>query len=273
MSGPTPRDEIEATGGDVLAGEYVLGLLDADAARLVEQRARLDPAMAAAIAQWQDRFDPLADLAAPAVAGDATWDRIAASLHAAHTAPKAAPSTGTPSAALPTGSAATATPPTLAPATAAPPDIARPEAVRPGLWRAVALASMALAACLGALLYIRLPAAPAAPWPRAISLLSTPGTATAALRAQVTANGTITVVPLEHLTVAADRRLGFWAWPATEKAPVLLGLITPDGGQLRFPFPPREGTPVMVTLEKPGTAPGSPPGPTLYLGLLVAEPG
>ncbi len=259
MSGPPPRDEPEANGMDVLAGEYVLGLLDAEAARLVEQRARQDPAMAAAIAQWQDRFDPLADLAAPAIAGEATWERIAASLPAAHMAP-----------ANPAPSAAPRVP---APSNDTPADIARLATVRPSPWRAVALASMALAACLAALLYLGRRATPVAPWPRAISLLSTPGSATAALRAQVTANGTITVVPLEHLTVAADRRLGFWAWPATEKAPVLLGLISPDGGQMPFPFPPREGTPVMVTLEKPGTAPGSPPGPTLYLGLLVAEPG
>jgi anti-sigma-K factor RskA len=266
MSGPTPPDDSDATGLDVLAGEYVLGLLDADAARLVEQRARLDPAMAAAIAQWQDRFDPLADLAAPAVAGEATWERIAASLHTGHTVP----ATLTTAAANP---APRAVPVVPAPPSAASADIARPPTVRPGPWRTVALASMALAAGLAALLYIRLPAVPVAPWPRAIALLSTPGGATAALRAQVTANGTITVVPLAHLTVAADRRLGFWAWPATEKAPVLLGLISPDGGQLHFPFPPREGTPVMVTLEKPATPSGSRPGPTLYLGLLVAEPG
>jgi anti-sigma-K factor RskA len=252
MSG---RDEGEASGVDVLAGEYVLGLLDGDAARLVEQRARQDPAMAAAIAQWQDRFDPLADLAAPAVAGEATWERIAASLHRAHLA------AAVPAATEAGGGAAL----TAAPAGRA--------IVRPGPWRAVALASMALAACLAALLYVRAPSAPAAPWPRAIALLSTPGSASASLRAQITANGMITVVPLEHLTVPADRRLGFWAWPASEKAPVLLGLLSPDGGQMRFPFPAREGTPVMVTLEKPGSAPGSAPGPTLYLGLLVAEPG
>jgi anti-sigma-K factor RskA len=259
MSGPTPRDDDAATGVDVLAGEYVLGLLDAEAARLVEHRARQDPAMAAAIAQWQDRFDPLADLAAPAIAGEATWERIAASLHAAHMAP--------------VNPAPSAAPRVPAPPNDTPADIARLATVRPSPWRALALASMALAACLAAWLYLGQRAAPVAPWPRAIALLSTPGSATASLRAQVTATGTITVVPLEHLTVAADRRLGFWAWPATEKAPVLLGLISPDGGQVRFPFPPREGTPVMVTLEKPGSPPGSPPGPTLYLGLLVAEPG
>jgi hypothetical protein len=87
----------------------------------------------------------------------------------------------------------------------------------------------------------------------------------------VTQAGTITVVPLQRLDVPANHRLGFWAWPATEKAPILLGMIAPDGGQLRFPFAAKDGTPVMVTLEPDAAPPGGKPGPTLYLGLLVAN--
>jgi anti-sigma-K factor RskA len=243
MSGPAPRENGEDYGVDVLAGEYVLGLLDTAAARAVEQRARIDPAMAAAIAAWQDRFEPLADLVAPLPPDEATWPRIAAGLHAvtvAHISP----------------------PVSLGPLPTAGPS---------GSWRAAALASMALAACLAAFIaWPRRMTPEAGPWARAMALLSAPGSATASLRVQVTRAGMITVVPLQHLEVAADRRLGFWAWPAGEKAPVLLGLISPDGGQLPYPFAPREGTPVMVTLEKPDVRPGAAPGPTLYLGLLVA---
>lgn len=231
MSG-TPQDEAPS-GWDILAGEYVLGLLDAEAALSVEQRARAEPGLAAAIARWQTNLDPLADLAPPVPPSDLLWQRIAKDL------PK--------------------------PAAVAPPP--------PNAWRGIALASLALAAGLAAfIVWTDTTRQAVVPWSRAVALLSAPGSAAASLRAQVTNAGTITVVPLQHLDVGAGRQLGFWAWPATEKAPVLLGMISPAGGQLRFPFPPREGTPVMVTSEPAGAEAHNSPGPTLFLGLLVANP-
>jgi anti-sigma-K factor RskA len=232
MSGAPDDNEVTL---DVLAGEYVLGLLDADAARSVEQRASTDPAMAQAIAAWQARFEPLADAVAPSSPSPQLWPRIAASLKpAAPSRPQPAPSQ------------------------------------KPSPWRALALASLALAAGLAAFIVWSGTMPPRTPYPRAAALLAAPGAATAALRAQITAAGTITIVPLQHLVVPPDRRLGVWAWPSSEKSPVLLGMMSPSGGQFRFPYPAREGTPVMVTLEQAGTAAGAAPGPTLYLGLLVA---
>jgi anti-sigma-K factor RskA len=244
MSGAAPRNSGEDDGVDVLAGEYVLGLLDAEAARAVELRARTNTDLAAAIARWQSQFDPLSDVPAPVAPSDALWRRIETGIRPA---PQMAPN-------------------------AMPAPVVMQARPRPGAWRATALASMALAAGLAAFIVWSGRVAPApAPWPRAVALLSAPGSASAALRAQITGEGTITVVPLQHLGVAADQRLGFWAWPASEKAPVLLGMMPAQGGQMRFPYPPREGTPIMVTLEKAGTAPITKPGPTLYLGLLVAN--
>lgn len=222
----------EGSGWDVLAGEYVLGLLDDSGAASVQLRARTEPALAAAIAAWESRLDPLADLAAPVAPSDMLWRRIQADLRPAQApaSPKTTP------------------------------------------WRNLALASMALAAGLVAfVLWSAANRSAVVPWPRAVALLAAPGSASATLRAQVTSAGTITVVPLRHLEVTAGHQLGFWAWPASEKAPVLLGMISPDGGQLHFPFPPREGTPVMVTLEPQGATGHAAPGPTLYLGLLVAS--
>jgi hypothetical protein len=132
---------------------------------------------------------------------------------------------------------------------------------------------MAVAAGLVIFILQAPPAPPPAPWSQAASLLTAPGSVAPALRAQVTSAGNITVVPLQHLEVKPGGALGFWAWPATEKAPVFLGMIAPAGGQLRFPFPAREGTPVMVTLEHAGATRVTTPGPTLYLGLLVARQG
>ena len=248
MSADGPGDD--DTPNDVLAGEYVLGLLDAEAARVVEARAGREPALAACIASWQDRLDPLADMPAPQTPGDALWPRIVASLNQAPSAHAAA-----------SGRRRRPDPVAVLPA-------------RQGPWRAIALTSLAVAACLAAFIVWSGPGGDRVPvWPRATALLSVPGSAIASLRAQVTGSGTITVVPLRHLDVPADHRLGFWAWPATEKAPVLLGMLAAQGGQLRFPYAAKEGTPVMVTLEAAAGAVGSKPGQTLYLGLLVANPG
>jgi anti-sigma-K factor RskA len=248
--GPGERDGNEVSALDVLAGEYVLGLLDDDAARAIEWRALTDPVIAAAIVQWQCRLDPLSDLPAPLAPSAAVWSRIAASLAPAH---------GREQAQLPVIAGGQTAPPPAAP--------------RPSPWRGIAYASMAIAACLAAIIIWGSNHLPeAAPFPRAVALLSAPGSATAALRAQVTSHGTITVVPLRHLEASSGHQLGFWVWPASEKAPVLLGMIPVQGGQLRFPFAPKDGTPVMVTLENSGGPAGPAPGPTLYLGLLVAGP-
>ena len=222
----------EMGGWDALAGEYVLGLLNHAAARSVEQRALSEPALARTIADWQSRLDPLADLAAPVPPSGLLWQRIAADLPPTNTG--AGPRAGNP-------------------------------------WRAASLALMALAAALGFLILYSHARPGAAPLPRAVALLAAPGSARAALRAQVTGAGTITVVPLMKLTVPDGAQLGFWAWPVGEPAPVLIGMIAPAGGQMSFPFPPREGTPVMVTLEHGGRRPAT-PGRTLYLGFLVAGP-
>jgi len=65
--------------------------------------------------------------------------------------------------------------------------------------------------------------------------------------------------------------MAFWAWPREERAPVLLGAVGADGGVRPFPYPPHEGTPVMITSEPAGTSPPTPPGPTLYAELLIAS--
>ena len=70
-------DELEA-----LAGEYVLGTLDANERRAAETRMVADPAFRAAVAAWQARLQPLADAEAPATPPAATFGRILARLDA-----------------------------------------------------------------------------------------------------------------------------------------------------------------------------------------------
>jgi len=258
-------------GQSVLAGEYVLGLLDAEATQAVERLAEADPEMAAAIRYWRARLDPLTDLPAPAAPSPGLWYRIDASLteaaaEAGLRGPGEAPNNVAQAAreVLRDATAAAAPGTALAPVSPALPAVTP---ANDNIWRALALASMAAAAGLAVLLWRDRPAPPL-PWARAVAMLAAPGAVQAGLRVQVTDGGSITVVPLVKLEVAQGDRLGLWAWPQGQPAPVLLGLIRPEGGQLRYPYQVRDGTPVMVTRE-PQAGPGATPGPTLYLGQLA----
>jgi anti-sigma-K factor RskA len=64
---------------DSLAGEYVLGVLDAQEMAAVRRQAEADAALAADIAAWEARLAPLAALAAPVAPPAALWRRIEAS--------------------------------------------------------------------------------------------------------------------------------------------------------------------------------------------------
>jgi anti-sigma-K factor RskA len=61
---------------DLLAAEYVLGVLDADTRRAVERRAAREPELATAIAAWQGRLAPLAGDIAPVEPPRHVWERV-----------------------------------------------------------------------------------------------------------------------------------------------------------------------------------------------------
>jgi anti-sigma-K factor RskA len=221
---------------DTLAGEYVLGLLGEAEAAAVARDAETDSELARAIAFWQGRLDPLADALPPVPPTRQLWARISADME-----PVSARQ-----------AAASARPP------------ARPA------WRGTAIASLLLAACLAAFIgWSRLVAPVPSPAFKAEALLAPPGSFVASVRVQVVASGEMVMVPLQKLVVAEGRQMDLWAWPREEKAPVLLGSVRADGGARPFPYPPREGTPVMITDEKSGSGLPAAPGPTLYAGLLT----
>jgi anti-sigma-K factor RskA len=62
---------------DLIAGEYVLGTLEADERAAVEERAAQEPAFAAAIVVWERRFSPLHELIASALPPENLWPRFA----------------------------------------------------------------------------------------------------------------------------------------------------------------------------------------------------
>ncbi|MBP0466341.1 anti-sigma factor [Roseomonas sp. PWR1] len=108
-----PTDPAER---DALAGEYVLGTLDARAAAEVARAMETDAALRDAVAAWEARLAPLTVLAPPEAPPPGLWDRIAASLDG----PRAAP-----------------------------------VGKKPGFWRFWALGATAVAAGLAALLLVR----------------------------------------------------------------------------------------------------------------------
>jgi anti-sigma-K factor RskA len=221
---------------DALAGEYVLGLLGEAEAAALEAEAAGDPELAQAIALWRARLDPLADQLPPVAPTRQLWARIEADTRDVAAAPIAAPGRAS------SGDA----------------------------WRKAAVASLLLAASLAAfIVWSRVfRPAPASAF-TAEALLVAPGSVRASVRVQVLRSGEMTVVPLRKMTVAEGRQMDLWAWPREEKAPVLLGAIREDGGAERFAYPPREGTPVMITDEAQGSGVPAIPGQTLYAGLLV----
>ncbi|GAA4768791.1 anti-sigma factor [Stakelama sediminis] len=73
-----PRDEWEA-----LAAELALGLPEGETREQALQLQRNDPAFAAEVVAWEERFAPLFDEIAPVPAPPGHWQRIAAALHGA----------------------------------------------------------------------------------------------------------------------------------------------------------------------------------------------
>ncbi len=72
-----PTDPVER---DALAAEYVLGTLDAHAARQVEQAMEADADLRDMVAAWEARLSPLTALTLPEAPPPGLWERIATSL-------------------------------------------------------------------------------------------------------------------------------------------------------------------------------------------------
>ncbi len=70
---PADREEL-----DILAGEFVLGLLDAAQTREITEALAGNRALRDAVDFWEQKLHPLSALAAPAEPPAGTWDAIAA---------------------------------------------------------------------------------------------------------------------------------------------------------------------------------------------------
>jgi anti-sigma-K factor RskA len=262
----------------VLAGEYVLGVLDMAEMRAVRRRAMADPAFAAAIVEWEQRLAPIADIMPPLPPPDALWARIEEAV-----APLPL-SSGDEVGVLSASREAALLPPTGG----------RPRAVtgrraRPWGWQLATFASLALAAGIAAIALLptfgprlgvpadvarrvatALSGGPTAEPAARFATLLPPDTHAAGFLARARPDGTVVLSALAGVVVPSGHDLELWILPPGGKAPAPLGVLPASGRTVTLPGMPPEGTQLMVSLEPPGGSPtGAPTGPVLYAGSLA----
>ncbi len=259
-----PADETE-----LLAAEYVLGLLDPPEEARAAARVREDATFAALVETWRARFAEL-DITAPAGAPDpALFARIAATLDQ-DGAPEPAPQSASRPASRPTFSATPARP-------ALPPDGRAAPAGRGGLiawlwdslgfWRTVGFAG----AAASLLLAVTLAIGPLghAPEAQLVAVLMGPRGEPAAV-VNAYADGTADLIPLRPIPVPDGRVLEVWTLQDPARGPVSIGL-TGEARRIRLDLKnlPRTGPDQLfeITLEPQGGSPiGRPTGPILMKG-------
>ncbi|AMO93617.1 anti-sigma-K factor rskA family protein [Collimonas fungivorans] len=229
---------------DKLAAEYVLGTLRGGALRRFETLLRRHAVLRQAVAEWQDRLHPMAELAPPAQPPAAVWSAIETRLD------------------LPR----------------------KPQHKRSvwlelredlSFWRGLGLVSTTAAIILTSLLLSRqqLPPVPAAPAVSYIAMLSNDQAQPIAVVTGDAPGGRLLVKLVIPQKIAADKSLELWAVPK-EGPPRSLGLLEANGSiSLTLPA---DATPqtvplLAVTLEPKGGSPDpkGPTGPILFKGAWI----
>jgi anti-sigma-K factor RskA len=237
---PTDPEELS-----MLAGEYVLGTLDARAARAFERAAEGDAALQALVQQWEQHLAPLTALATPESPPADLWPRIEAAV--APLDKKSVLGDLKPSPFL-------------------------------RLWQGWALAATAVAAALGVITLVPPPSAP-----RMMTVLvSDPSQS--AWTAEVEPQGGLRLAAVSSPAgqpasrVADGKILQLWGLPPGGSVPVSLGLLPRGANVLRIPAPavrPVGGMQILISLEPEpanGIAGAAPTGPVVFIGRL-SEPG
>ncbi len=217
----------------VLAGEYVLGVLGTSEAAAVRREAETNPLLARAIALWENRLAPLADLAPPVAPPAALWQRIENSL------------------------AAAALPP-------APSGFRRARGV--GFWRAATAGALGLAAMFAAIAFV-----PREDAPTRLAAIGALGAPAPAFLAETHSDGSVILVAVSPAPVPSGRDLELWVLPKGATKVASLGVLPASGRRLRLANL-QAGTQLLVSLEPRGGSPtGQPTGAVLYGGTLVTR--
>jgi anti-sigma-K factor RskA len=223
---------------DQRAGEYVLGLLRGMARAQFEAEMDREPALARAVAFWEDRLAPLALAAAPEIMpSPAMWCMIEASIRPAE------------------------------------PPVSWGDRVAAlwnnvGVWRGIGV--LAIAAAL--VLAIIHPGSGPAPQPSMVALLNQ-GT-TPLFTVSLRENGSAQILPLSHVAPPAGKVWQLWAVAKGVK-PVPIGFL--QSGPTNLPagdIPAtlrKPGVLIAVTVEQPGGSPtGTPTMPIMFDGPLTS---
>jgi anti-sigma-K factor RskA len=232
---PTPEERA------VLAGEYVLGTLDARSARAVERALATDAALRAEVAWWEERLAPLSALATPESPPPNLWARIEEQIAPAPPRPKA-----------------------------------REGAERrrgQWFWQGWSLGATAVAAGLAVFIATSMPPAQ----PPVMAVLTTDRNAPAWIVEATGRGGLVFLTADRGVRAPEGRVLQLWVLPPGATAPTTLGLL-PDGhgGKHEVPVVPvaiGPGTLVEMTVEPPGGSPtGRPTGDIAFIGRLAELP-
>ena len=217
----------------VLAGEYVLGVLEPAAMTELAEAAGNNPALARAIAYWEERLHGLSRLAPPADPPPQTWDRIVERI-------------------------------------AGPARSARRVALWNclGFWRWSA--ALTTAAAAGLALYIALAPRPEAL--RFVAVLHAPQQEPAAWVATAEDRGLL-LRAVASVAAPGDRSFELWAIAPNGGAPKALGVVPANGqleiGVL--PEDMEDGATLAISIEpKTGSPTGLPTGPVVFVGRLNA---
>ncbi|KTT45328.1 RNA polymerase subunit sigma-70 [Pseudomonas oryzihabitans] len=218
-----------------LAGEYVLGTLEAAERRQVERRLLTDASLRAAVARWEARLQPLAERVTPVEPSANLWPRIERSL--GETDAKAT---------------------------------IRRESLwqRLALWQGLSAAGLAASLVLAVLLLMR-----PVPTPSYLVVLAAPSDRTPGWVIQTASAHDLQLIPLGRDAVPSGKTLQFWTKADAWQGPVSLGLVQP-GRTLQVPLdrlPPLEANQLFeLTLEDQGGSPtGRPTGPIQFIGRAV----
>ena len=241
MNRAEPPDDLEA-----LAGEYVLGSLEAAQRQAVERRLAHDTPLRSAVDAWEARLHPLTALAPAVEPPPALWHRIEQSLEQG-----------------------------IEPAT--PKSVRAAPATRGwqawwaslALWRGLAAAGFA-----AALLLALRPTPPESELTaQFVVVLVAPGGQAPGWVVQVKTPRDLTLTPLARTATPDDKALQFWTKADGWSAPVSLGLVR-AGEPLRLRL---ENLPALqpnqlfeITLEPAAGSPtGRPTGPIQFIGRAV----
>jgi anti-sigma-K factor RskA len=213
----------------ILAGEYVLGVLDESDASEVAGALATNIELWRAVTFWEEQLHPLSELAPPAEPPPGTWEEIEARI----TKP--------------------------APRRAAPrfwDDIA--------LWRWSTAGFAAAAAASIALWIVMTPA----PGPSLVAVLHPPQQDQAGWVATAGRSGLV-VRAVTAVTPPTDRSFELWAIAPGSTRPRSLGVIPPNGELKLSLLPPdlRDGATLAISVEPIGGSPThQPTGPVVFVG-------